>query len=120
MRYIFVLMMLLPFSAYAEWKEYGDNIYSKDIELNPLTQRVSIQLLVDLAPGSNSHVFHNQYQCENGVPTKKRTFWSAYYNGNMGVGDADYKSAGAAWMPIVDSRFTYMVINLCNEVYKLR
>ncbi|MDA0360815.1 MAG: hypothetical protein O3A56_05660 [Proteobacteria bacterium] len=120
MRYIFLLLMLISSSAHAEWDEYGDNIYSKDIELNPLTQRVSVQLLIDLAPGSNSHVYHMQYQCENGVPTKQRTFWSAFYEGNMGSGEADYKSTGADWIPIVDSRFTYMVVNLCNDVYKLR
>ncbi|MDC1312177.1 hypothetical protein N8Z26_06945 [Burkholderiales bacterium] len=116
MRFVFLLIMSMSFSAQAEWKEYGNNIYSKDIELNPLTQRVSVQLLVDLAPGSSSHVYHNQYQCEKGVPTKQRTFWSAYFKGNMGTGDADYKSTGAAWIPIVDSRFTYIAITMCVEM----
>ena len=116
MRYIFVLLMLISSSAHAEWEEYGDNIYSKDIELNPLTQRVSVQLLIDLAPGSNSHVYHMQYQCDNGVPTKERNFWHAYYEGRMGTGKAAFGSEGAPWVPHEDNRFTVIAILLCQDL----
>ena len=116
MRYIFILMMLMSFSVHAEWRSNGGNVYSQDIELNPLTQRVSVQLLIDDVPGDSSIVNHMQYQCDNGVPTKERNFWHAYYEGRMGTGNAAYGSEGAPWVPHEDNRFTWIAIKLCIEM----
>ena len=116
MRYIFILMMLMSFSVHAEWIARGDNVYSKDIELNRTTERVSVQLLVDDLVDS-SLVHHMQYQCENRVPIKERTVWVARYEERMGTGDVIYVK-GAPWVPFEDSRFSLIAIKLCIDMYK--
>jgi hypothetical protein len=122
MRYVFILIMSMSFPAHAEWEEYGYNIYFKDVELNTDNQRVSVQILIDdfynyNVPGDSSMVHHRQYQCENGVPTKQRTFWSGYYEGRMGTGNVTYTSEGAPWLPF--SEFE-PAKKLCHDLYELR
>ena len=120
MRYICILMMLMSFSAQAEWRSNGNNIYSKDIEFNSLTERVSVQLLTDDSYPHSSLVYHMQYQCENGVPTKQRELWAGFYDGRMGTGEVIFESRGAPWMPFEDNRYTVIVITLCAEMDRKR
>lgn len=110
MRYVFILIMSMSFSAHAEWREF-ENFYMKDIEFTA-NQRVSVQVLVD-ADGF-SFIWHMQYQCDNGVPTKERNFWHAYYEGRMGTGNVTYGSEGAPWVPFRDNRFTQLATQLCQ------
>ena len=112
MRYVFILIMSMSFSAHAEWKEFAD-FYIKDIEFTD-NQRVSVQVLIDDVPYGGSIVYHTQYQCDNGVPTKQRNFWNAYYEGRMGTGNADYGSLGAPWLPHEVNRFTKLATELCK------
>ena len=114
MRYVFILIMLMSSSAHAEWIASGDNRYWKDAEFNTDNQRVSIQVLADdISEDENSEgtahksfVFHMQYQCEYGVPTKQRLFYYAFYQGRMATGNVKYVSEGAPWLPFEGSRLT--------------
>ena len=114
MRYVFILIMSMSFSAHAEWKEFAD-IYFKDEEFTD-NQRVSVQVLVYRDDAKGSLVVHMQYQCDNGVPIKERNFWHAYYEGRMGTGNVAYGSEGAPWVPHEDNRFTVIAILLCQDL----
>ena len=115
MRYVFILIMSMSFSAHAElWEVYDDKFYFKDVELNTDNQRVSVQILADDFVDS-SLVHHMQYQCENRVPIKERTVWVARYEGRMGTGDVIYVK-GSPWVPFKDNRFTLIAIELCRQM----
>jgi hypothetical protein len=112
MRYVFILIMSMSFSAHAEWKEFAD-IYFKDAEFTD-NQRVSVQVLVDRDDAKGSLVVHMQYQCDNGVPTKEREFWWANYKGRMGTGNVNFYTQGAPWLPHEVNRITELATELCK------
>ena len=105
MRYVFILMMLMSFSAHAEeWEkydnEYDNDIYIGDVEFNVPAERVLFKVLSDnFNDSGTSTVWHIQIECADRKPVRQRDFYSAHYQGRMATGNVEYSSEGAPWIP---------------------